>query len=91
MASSSPSMPTYVYVIMRLRVSPTADPVSGGLLCHNGVSDDVYPIGGLVEPDDTLIGRDICHCRHLVNHCVKPNDRLYLTKVLGGFMNHEPS
>ncbi len=83
-------MPNYVYVIIRLRMSPAADPVSGGLLCHHGVSDDVYTIGGLVEPDETLMGSAIRHCRHLVNHCVKPNDRLYLTKVLGDFMNHEP-
>ncbi len=33
----------------------------------------------LVEPDETLMASAIRHCRHLVNCCVKPNDRMYLT------------
>ena len=83
-------MPNYVFVIIRLKMSHSTNAFSGGLLCHHGVSDDVYPIGGLVEPDETLMASAIRHCRHLVNYCVKPNDRLYLTKVLSGFINHEP-
>jgi hypothetical protein len=43
-----------------------------------------------VEPDETLMGNVISHCRHLVNFRFKPNDLLYLANVLNGFMNHEP-
>ena len=90
MATTTSSTPNYVYVIIRLKMSHSTNAFSGGLLCHHGVSDDVYPIGGLVEPDETLMASAIRHCRHLANYCVKPNDRLYLTKVLNGFINHEP-
>jgi hypothetical protein len=32
----------------------------------------------------------IRHCRHLVNFCIKQNDRLYIAKERDGFMEHEP-
>ncbi len=79
-----------VFVIILLKMSQSTNVLSGGVLCDHGISDDVYPIGGLVEPDEILMPNAIRHCRHLVNYCVKPNDRLYLTKVLSGFMNPEP-
>ncbi len=30
-----------------------------------------FPIGGMVEADETLMSSDIRHYRHLVNYCVK--------------------
>ncbi len=71
-------------------MSQSTNAFSRGLVCHHGISDNVYPIGGLVEPEETLMTNAIRHCRHLLNYFVKPNDRLYLTKVLSGFMNNEP-
>ncbi len=69
-------MSNYVFVIIRLKMSQNINALSGGLLCHHGITDDVYPIGGLVEPDETLIASTIRHCRHLVIYCVKLDDRL---------------
>ncbi len=77
MATTVPSMPNYVFVIIRLKMSQSTNALSSGLVCHHGISDDIYPIGGLVEPDETLMASAIRHCRHLVNYCVNPNDRLY--------------
>ena len=77
-------------MIIRLKMTQSTNALPGELLCHHGVSDDVFPIGGLVEPDETLMGSAIRHCHHLVNYCVKPNDLMYSTKVLSDFMNHEP-
>jgi hypothetical protein len=83
-------MPNYVFVIIRLKMSHNINALSGGLVCHqHGNSDDVYPIGGLVEPEETLMASAIRHCCHIMNYCVKPSDRLYLTKVLSGVINHE--
>ncbi len=65
MATTLPSMPNYVCVIIRLKMSHNINALSGGLLCHHGITDDVYPIGGLVEPDETLMASAIRHCRHL--------------------------
>ncbi len=74
-------MPNYVFDIIRLKMSQITNALSGGLVCHHGISDDVYPIGGSVEPDETFMGSAIRHCRNLVDYCVKLNDdRLYLTK-----------
>ncbi len=90
MASYVPPMPKYVYVIVRLKMSTSVNYIPCELLCHYGESDDVFSIGVLVELNETLMGSAIRHCRHLVNHCVRPYDRLYLTKVLNSFMNPEP-
>jgi hypothetical protein len=67
MASIVPSIPNYVFVIIRLKMSQSTNALYGGLLCHHGISDDAYPIGGLVESDETLIANAIRHSRHLVN------------------------
>ncbi len=67
MASAVPSMPNYVFVIIRLKMSQSISALFGGLLCHHGFSDDVYPIGGLVKHDESLMANDIRHCRHRVN------------------------
>ena len=47
-------------------------------------------IGGLVEPNETLIASATRYCMHLVDFCRKPNHRLYLTKVIHGFLDYEP-
>jgi hypothetical protein len=75
MAFSVPPMPNYVYVIIRVRVSQSDNYILGGPLCHHGVSEDFFPIDGLVEPNETLMGSAIRRCRHLVNYCGRPNDR----------------
>ncbi len=90
MASSVPPMPNYMHVIVRQKMTESTNSIPSGLLCHYGENGDVFPIGGLIEPNETLVGSAIRHCRHLVNYRVRPNDRLYLAKMLNGFMNHEP-
>jgi hypothetical protein len=49
-----------------------------------------FPVSGLVEPDETMMGSAIEHYRNLVIYRIKPNDRLYLARMLNSFMNHEP-
>jgi len=82
-ASSLPPMPNYVYVIVRLKISENANSIPSGLLCRYGEYDHVCPIGGLVKPNETLMGNTIRHYyHHLVYYRLKSNDRLYLVKVL---------
>ena len=59
------------------------------LLCHDGKTNDIFPIGGLVKPGEPLTTAYIRHCRHLVNFRIEQNELLYITKVLDGFMDHE--
>jgi hypothetical protein len=66
--------------------------VGSTLLCHYGETHDLFPIGGLVQPGETLTTGVIRHCRHLVNNFrIEQNDRLYIAKELDEFMDHEPA
>ena len=60
------------------------------MFCHYGETDDAFLIGGVVEPNETLIASVIRHCRRLVDFSRKPSHRLYLAKVINGLANHEP-
>jgi hypothetical protein len=90
MASLVPKMANYMYIIIRLKMAYNANNLSWSLMCHYWENDDLFPIGGLIEPDETLMGSAIKHYRHMVSCRIKTNDRLYLAKVLISFMNHEP-
>ena len=91
MASSVPLVPNYLYVVIRLNMAENVNSVVGTtLLCHQGETNDVFPIGGLVHPGETLTTAAIRHCRHLVNFRIEQNDRLYMANELDGFMDHEP-
>jgi hypothetical protein len=61
------------------------------LLCHYGEMKNILPVGGMVHTSETLTAATILHCRHLVNFRIdEQNDRLYIAKVVDGFMDHEP-
>ena len=91
MASSVPLVPNYVYVVIRLKMAESVNSLVGTtLLCHYGETNDVFPIGGLVQPGETLTVAAIRHCRHMVNFRIEQNDHLYTVTELDGFMDHEP-
>jgi len=49
MASSVPLVPTYFYVVIRLKMAESVNSLVGStLLCHYGETNDIFPIGGLV-------------------------------------------
>ena len=50
------------------------------LLCHYGETNDIFPIGDLVQPGETLTAATIRHYRHIVNFRIEQNDRLYIAK-----------
>jgi len=88
--TSSTSHSNHVYVIIRLKMSESIYGLAGSLFCHHGETDDVFLIGGLVEPNETLMASDISHCRRLVEFRLKPSHRLYLANVINGLVDHEP-
>ena len=87
---SSTSHPNYVYVIIGLKMSKSINGIVGSLFYDYGETDDAFLIGGLVEPNETLMAGTIRHCRRLVDFCIRPNHRLYLAKVINGLVNYEP-
>jgi len=67
MASTVPLVPNYVYVVIRPKMAENINSlVDSTLLCHYGETHDVFPIGGLVQPGETLTAVAFRHCRHLV-------------------------
>ena len=88
--NSSTSHSNHVYVIIRLKMSENIYGLASSMFCHYGETDDVFLIGGLVEPNETLMASGIRHCRRLVDFRLKPSHRLYLAKVINGLVDHEP-
>ena len=88
--TSSTLQSNYIYVIIKLKMSKSINGIAGSLFCHYGETDDAFLIGGLVEPNETLTASVIRHCRRLVEFCPRPNQRLYLAKVINGLVDHEP-
>jgi len=91
MASLGPQTRNHVYVIIRLNMSKHVYGIVGSMFCHYGETDDAFLIGGLVEPNETMMASAIRDCRQLVNLCLKPNHRLYLTNIINALIDHEPS
>jgi hypothetical protein len=90
MASAVPPVPNYVYILIRLKTLDTVNSlVADTLICYYGNTNDASLVGGLVKPGETLMASAIRHCRRLVNFHLAPNDRLYVAKVLNGFVDHE--
>jgi hypothetical protein len=65
--------------------------VASSLCCHYGDTYDVFLIGDLVQPRETLMACVIHHWRHVVNlFRFTQNSRLYLAKVFNRFMDNAP-
>ena len=88
--TSSTSQSNHAYVIIRLKISENVNGLTGSMFCHYDETDDVFLIGGSVEPNKTLMASAIRHCRRLVDFRLKPCHRLYLAKVINGLVDHEP-
>jgi len=88
--ASSTTQSNHVYVIIRLKMSENMNGLSVSLFCHYGETGDAFLIGGAVEPNETLMAGAIRHCRRLVDFRLKTSQRLYLTKVINGLIDHEP-
>jgi hypothetical protein len=89
MAFSTPQS-IHVYVTILPKMSESVNGLTGKLFCHYGATDDVFLIGGPVEPNDTLMANAIRHYMRLVGLCLKPNHRIYLAKVIHGLVDHGP-
>jgi hypothetical protein len=60
MASMVPPLPDYGYNVVRLKMAGTINSiVSNSLCCHYGEIGDVFLIGGVVQPFETLMASAI--------------------------------
>ena len=66
--SSHVRVPSYVYVVIRLKRAESVNSLVGTtLFWHYGETNDIFLIGGLVQLGDTLTTATIRHCLHLLN------------------------
>ena len=67
MASTMPSVPEYVYLVIRIELPRDPKMFSPlTILCHYGETDDVFLAGGLVNVGETPIATVLRHCRQLM-------------------------
>ena len=71
-------------------MSESINGLVGGFCCHYGETDDGFLIGGLVEPNESLMASAIRHCRRMVDFRLKPSHRLHLAKIISGLVDHDP-
>ena len=70
-------------------MSESINGLAGSLFYHYGETVDAFLIGGVVQPNDTLMA-SVPHCRRQVDFSLKPSHRLYLAKGINGLAEHEP-
>ncbi len=75
MASTVPLVPNYVYDVIRLEMAENIYNLVGStFLCHYCETQDVFTIGGLVQPGETFTDAAIRNCRHPGNFRIEQND-----------------
>jgi hypothetical protein len=91
MASTVPHVTNHTYIAIRQKMSEELGGIIGrALFSRYEETNDLFFIGGLVHTYKTLMASAIRHYCHLVNFRFTQNNRLYLIKVLYGFMTDEP-
>jgi len=85
MASTVPLLLEHAYVLLRKKMNTQHHSLtSSAILCRHGDTNDVFPIGGLVDIGETPIAAGSRYYRQLINFVLKPHDRLCLFRVLKG-------
>ena len=82
MASTVPLVREYAYVVLPLKMTNSEESLTSSItLCHNGNSNDIFHVGGLVDIDETPLEASTRYCREFINF-VHGFDRLNLFKVI---------
>ena len=80
----------YAYIICRLKFDKESNYHPSSLFCHYGDTNDVFPIGGLVDIDETPIAAILRYLRELTSFRLARNFPMFLCNVISGFKEHEP-
>jgi hypothetical protein len=89
-SSTVPSVRDYVYIICRLKFTEDIKSLApSSLFCHYGDTNDVFPIGGLVDIDETPIVAILRYLRELTGFRLARNFPMFLCNVISGYKEHE--
>ena len=60
---------------------------SSTILCRYGDTNDIFPIGALVDIGEKPVAAGSRYCHHQIAFVVKSTEQLFLFKVLDGVMD----
>ncbi len=91
MASTSPSVRGYIYIICRLKFTEDIKSLApSSLFCHYGETNDLFPIGGLVDIDETPIAASLRHLRELAGFRLAYGLPMFPCNSIDGYKDREP-
>ena len=92
MASSSavPTVREYAYIVCRLKFDRESNFHPSSLFCHYGATNDIFPIGGLVDIGETPIAAIVRYLRELAGLRLATNYPMFPCAILDGYKDHEP-
>ncbi len=90
-SSTVPPFREYVYIVCRLKSTNDINFLTpSSLFCHYGETNDIFPVGGLVDIDETPIAAILRYLRELIGFRLANNFPMFLINVIDGYKDHEP-
>ncbi len=80
----------YAYIICRLKFDKDSNFQPSSLFCHYGVTNDIFPIGGLVDIGETPIAAILRYLLELAGFRLANGYPLFPCAILDGYKDHEP-
>ena len=90
-ASTVPSVRDYVYIVCRLKFTADIKSLAPSyMFCHYGDTNDVFPIGGLVDIGETPIAAILRYLRELAGFRLANGCPMFPCNIIDGYKDHEP-
>ena len=90
-ASTFISVREYVYILRKLTfIAYIKSLAPSSLFCHYGDTNDVFPIGGLIDIDETPIATILRYLRELAGFRLARIFPMFPCNVISGYKEHEP-
>ena len=80
----------YAYIICRLKFDKESNYHPSSLFCHYGATNDIFPIGGLVDIGETPIAAILRYLRELAGFRLATGYPMFPCAILDGYKDHEP-
>ncbi len=91
MASTTPCVRDYVCIICRLKFTEDIKSLApSSLFCHHGDTNDVFPIKGLVDIDETPIAAILRRLREMAGFRLANGFPMFPCNIIDGYKDHEP-